>query len=201
MPRSTEQNEVLRSVRRSIVETAAVRVFARSGFAAASMRQIAAEASISTGSIYRHYASKEELFDGLLKQASNGLEVAVTQLSANGDPITLIRSFTETYLADLTAGEGAAEFYMVINQAITTDVPAGAASRLAVIQARLWRAFAALVRRGQEEGQIATGSPEHMTAHYFAMLAGVMTMHSAMKGQALAPDTELILRIFAGGPR
>jgi len=201
MPRTTEQNEALRSATRSAVETAAVRVFAYRGFAAANIRQIAIEAGISTGSIYRHYASKEELFDELLDQASRGIGAVAAQLSTDGDPIATIRSFTETYVADLAANNGAAEFYMVINQGFATDTPRGTASRLAETQGTLWRAFASLVGRGQAEGQIAAGDPARMTAHYFAMLAGMTTMHVALREGSVEPDVELILRIFTGGPR
>ncbi|MDQ0643483.1 TetR/AcrR family transcriptional regulator [Microbacterium murale] len=201
MPRTTEQNKALRSATRSAVETAAVRVFAHRGFAAANIRQIAVEAGISTGSIYRHYAGKEELFDELIEQASRGLGAVAAQLSTDGDPIAMIRSFTETYVADLVANNGAAEFYMVINQGFTTDTPEGTASRLAAAQRTLWRAFASLVERGQAEGQITAGEPARITAHYFAMLAGMTTMHVALREASAEPDVDLIIRILTGGTR
>jgi len=201
VPRTTEQNEALRSATRSAVETAAVRVFAHRGFAAANIRQIAVEAGISIGSIYRHYASKEELFDELIEQASRGLGAVAAQLATDGDPIAMIRSFTETYVADLTANNGAAEFYMVINQGFTTDTPEGTAARLAATQGTLWRAFALLIGRGQAAGQITAGDPARMAAHYFAMLAGMTTMHVALREESAEPDVDLILRMFTGGPR
>lgn len=201
MPRTTEQNEALRSATRAAVETAAVRVFAHRGFAATNMRQIAVEAGISAGSIYRHYASKEELFDELIDQASRGLEAVAVQLSTEGDPLSMIRSFTEVYVADLAANNGAAEFYMVINQGFSTDTPEGTAARLAATQGTLWRAFALLIGRGQAAGQITAGDPTRMTSHYFAMLAGITTMHVAHREGFVEPDVELILRMFTGGPR
>ncbi|MFD1375627.1 TetR/AcrR family transcriptional regulator [Micrococcus antarcticus] len=201
MPRTTEQNEALRSATRAAVETAAVRVFAHRGFAATNMRQIAVEAGISTGSIYRHYASKEGLFDELIDQASHGLEAVAVQLSTEGDPLSMIRSFTEVYVADLAANNGAAEFYMVINQGFSTDTPEGTAARLAATQGTLWRAFALLISRGQATGQITAGDPTRMTSHYFAMLAGITTMHVALREGFAEPDVELILRMFTGGPR
>jgi len=201
VPRTTEQNEALRSATRAAVETAAVRVFAHRGFAATNMRQIAVEAGISAGSIYRHYASKEELFDELIDQASRGLEAVAVQLSTEGDPLSMIRSFTEVYVADLAANNGAAEFYMVINQGFSTDTPEGTAARLAATQGTLWRAFALLIGRGQAAGQITAGDPTRMTSHYFAMLAGITTMHVALREGFAEPDVELILRIFTGGPR
>lgn len=201
MPRTAEQNEALRSATRAAVETAAVRVFAHRGFAATNMRQIAVEAGISTGSIYRHYASKEELFDELIDQASRGLEAVAVQLSTEGDPLSMIRSFTEVYVADLAANNGAAEFYMVINQGFSTDTPEGTAARLAATQGTLWRAFALLIGRGQAAGQITAGDPTRMTSHYFDMLAGITTMHVALRVGFAEPDVELILRMFTGGPR
>ncbi|MFJ2351356.1 TetR/AcrR family transcriptional regulator [Glutamicibacter sp. AGC84] len=191
----------MRSATRAAVETAAVRVFAHRGFAATNMRQIAVEAGISTGSIYRHYASKEGLFDELIDQASRGLEAVAVQLSTEGDPLSMIRSFTEVYVADLAANNGAAEFYMVINQGFSTDTPEGTAARLAATQGTLWRAFALLISRGQAAGQITAGDPTRMTSHYFAMLAGITTMHVALREGFAEPDVELILRMFTGGPR
>ncbi|MGV2951886.1 TetR/AcrR family transcriptional regulator [Glutamicibacter sp. AGC46] len=191
----------MRSATRAAVETAAVRVFAHRGFAATNMRQIAVEAGISTGSIYRHYASKEGLFDELIDQASRGLEAVAVQLSTEGDPLSMIRSFTEVYVADLAANNGAAEFYMVINQGFSTDTPEGTAARLAATQGTLWRAFALLISRGQAAGQFTAGDPTRMTSHYFAMLAGITTMHVALREGFAEPDVELILRMFTGGPR
>lgn len=199
MPRTAEQNEALRAATRAAIETAAVRVFARRGFAASNMRQIADEAGLSAGSIYRHYASKEELFESLLDQASEGLRTTATQLSGAGDPLELIRGFTEVFLADLTSEEGAAEFFMVVNHGFTTDTPAGTTARLAVTQFAVWDAFAGLVRRGQRIGQFASGDPAQVTAHYFAQLSGLTMMRLALGDAQAKPDADLVLRTLIGG--
>ena len=199
MPRTAEQNEALRTATRGAIETAAVRVFARRGFAASNMRQIADEAGLSAGSIYRHYASKEELFEALLGQASEGLRATAAHLSGDGDPLELIRGFTEVFLADLANGEGAAEFFMVVNHGFTTDTPAGTAARLAVTQRALWDAFAALVHRGQSTGRFAAGDPARVTAHYFALLSGLTTMRLALGDALTEPDIDLVLRTLIGG--
>lgn len=44
------------------IKTAARTVFHREGYAAATMRSIAAEAGMSTGSIYANYKDKDELY-------------------------------------------------------------------------------------------------------------------------------------------
>lgn len=199
MPRTPAQNDVLRAATQEAIETAAVRVFARHGFAAASMRQIAEEAGLSIGSIYRHHAGKEQLFAHLLAQASTGLVAASERLAGEGAPLALIRDFTATFLDDLAGEHGGREFFLVINQAVLTDTPPGTARRLACAQRDLWSAFAELVRRGQSSGEIAAGDAERITAHYCAMLSGIATMRQVMGDGADAPDVDIVLRLLTGG--
>ena len=49
---------------------AAIRVFANKGFDDASMREIAAEAGLTTGAIYHHYKNKDDLFYDAVKEAA-----------------------------------------------------------------------------------------------------------------------------------
>ncbi|WP_194410574.1 TetR/AcrR family transcriptional regulator [Microbacterium cremeum] len=199
MSRTSAQNEALRAATREAVEGAAIRVFARHGFAAANMRQIAAEAGLSIGSIYRHYPSKEQLFEQLLQQATTGLVAASDRLSGVEAPLDLAREFTATFLSDLAGDHGAAEFYLVINQGFLTDTPQGTTQRLASTQAALWRSFSALVRRGQNLGEFAAGDPDRITAYYFAMLSGIATMRSVMNNELGESGVELVLRLLTKG--
>ncbi|MGJ6967476.1 TetR/AcrR family transcriptional regulator [Streptosporangium sp. G11] len=199
MPRTVEQNEVLRATTREAVRTAAIRVFAREGFATASIRHIAAEAGLSIGSIYRHYATKHELFDEFLDQAVTGLGAAATRLGGEGRPLDLVREFTTAYLSDLAGDDGAAEFFEVVNQGFNTDTPPGTTARLLASHRSLWQAFAAVVRRGQEAGQFAHGDPESMTVCYFATLAGLTTMRLAPHDDLTMPGADLVLRVLTAG--
>lgn len=194
--RTTEQNQALRAATRDAIELAAVRVFARHGFAASSIRHIAEEAGISVGSIYRHHASKEALFEVLLERASTGLAAASNVLSSDGDPLALARGFTREFLTDLASGQGAAEFYLVINQGFLTDTPAGTAARLAADQRSLWGAFADLVARGQASGQFAAGDPAQLTAYYFATLSGIATMRLVIQDALTVSGVDVVLRLL-----
>lgn len=51
---------------RERIHRAAERVFAHSGYVSATMAQIAAEADISTGNIYRYYQNKDALFESVV---------------------------------------------------------------------------------------------------------------------------------------
>lgn len=199
MPRTPEQNEALRVATQEAIQTAAVRVFARNGFAAANMRQIAAEAGLSAGSIYRHYPGKEQLFEDLLAQASAGLDAASERLRGDGPPLTLVRDFTTTFLADVAGDPGALDFYLVVNQGFLTDTPPGTARRMAAAHRSFWSTFADLVRRGQERGDFAAGDPDQVTAYYFATLSGIATMRQVMDDGFDESGVALVLRLLTGG--
>lgn len=188
----------MRDATRELIQSAAVRVFAQRGFAASSIRHIAEEAGLSTGSIYRHYASKDALFDELLGQASTGLTAASAMFMSEADPLTLVREFTRVFLADLAGGNGEAEFFMVMNQGFLTDTPSGTAERLAATQRPLWDAFADLVRRGQAAGQFEDGDPAQITAYYFAMLAGVAGMRTVIPDAITETGVDVVLRLLTG---
>src|ERR1700676_4875211 len=67
MPRSEEVKQRMREEQRTKILEAASKVFARKGMAA-TMDDIAAEASISHGLAYRYFASKEAIFHTLVEQ-------------------------------------------------------------------------------------------------------------------------------------
>ena len=51
---------------RLTIEDAAVDLFLKQGYHATSMRQIADKAGLALGGIYNHFASKEEIFEGII---------------------------------------------------------------------------------------------------------------------------------------
>lgn len=63
-----------RDVRRNNLLHAAGRIFARQGYAAASMEDIAFEAGIGKPTVYRYFAGKEDLFAAVISEALDDLE-------------------------------------------------------------------------------------------------------------------------------
>jgi AcrR family transcriptional regulator len=63
-----------------------VRVFARKGFAGATVADIAREAEVSVGMIYLHYRSKEELYVSLLFESMQRFTEAIEKIAASGLP-------------------------------------------------------------------------------------------------------------------
>lgn len=69
-----------RPERRAAILRAAATAFAHRGFAATSMEEVAAAAGITKLIVYRHFPSKEALYDGVLEQVSTRLAAAFVAL-------------------------------------------------------------------------------------------------------------------------
>lgn len=83
---------------------AALKMFARKGFAATKVEDIAREAGLSKGAIYRYFSSKEEIFESLVNRAivplaDRTLELAET---ATDDPQSLIRAVVTVVTVKMT---------------------------------------------------------------------------------------------------
>jgi TetR/AcrR family transcriptional regulator, repressor for uid operon len=78
--------------RRDHISVAAERAFVRHGFHAATMQQVAEEAGMSAGNLYRYFPSKEALVEGicLLDQRERG--AAFHALAASGDVLGMLEA-------------------------------------------------------------------------------------------------------------
>lgn len=72
-----EQRRLPRAERRDRILTAATRAFARSGYRATGLDDIAAEAGVSRVILYRHFESKPDLYRAVLHRARTRLAATV----------------------------------------------------------------------------------------------------------------------------
>ena len=73
----TAPRRLPRLARRDQILGAATRAFARAGFAATSLDDVAAEAAVSRVILYRHFASKTDLYRAVLERAMTRLAATV----------------------------------------------------------------------------------------------------------------------------
>jgi AcrR family transcriptional regulator len=74
-----------RPSKRAAVIDAAVRVFARRGFADASIPEIAEAAELAPTGVYYHFATKDELFDSVVRQVYSAVDAVVEAVRPYGE--------------------------------------------------------------------------------------------------------------------
>jgi AcrR family transcriptional regulator len=77
MPRTREQNEAIREAKAQLIVSVALKLFAKSGYAATSIDKIAKEAGISKGLLYSYFKSKEDLLQTMINALLVELENAI----------------------------------------------------------------------------------------------------------------------------
>ena len=77
---------------------AALRLFARHGYAAVSMRMIAAEVGVQPGALYNHTGSKQDLLRDLMIGHMEDLLEAAAALPARDDPAEALAQFVRFHI-------------------------------------------------------------------------------------------------------
>lgn len=117
VPRTEEQNEIVREQRRGQLLQAALRVFSRKGFHAANVADVAAEAGVSQGTVYHYFDSKEALLLAVFTEWETGnLEAEIGPLlqslpSAAQRLARLAEAATARVTASVQLLEAAVEFW------------------------------------------------------------------------------------------
>ena len=81
------------------IAAAAEKLIARHGYAAVTMRQIAAEAGVQAGSIYLYFADKQGLLFELMDAHMDALLAAWAEVPKTARPMARLRTFTDFHIA------------------------------------------------------------------------------------------------------
>ncbi len=171
-PRTALQNQHIRDERREEILHAALGVFARMGFEATKIADVAAASDMSHGLIYRYFPSKEAAFVALVELAvQGGLRLTEEALANVGTPWDRLRVLCERLLAGV---QSRPEYPLIIVQAYASGtIPEAARSLLRRYGEQTHRNVAQLIRQGQAAGQVRTGNADELAAILLAMIQGL----------------------------
>jgi len=150
------------------VRTAALRLFARYGYAAVSIRQIAAEVGVQPGALYNHFATKQEILkDLMLAHMRDLLEAWVVHTPVLGtDPLEAFARFHIRYHM-----EKADEVFVSYMELRNLEPPS-----FALVDAERSRYEAILtgiLQEGSKTGRYRVDDPKVTTRALIAMLTGI----------------------------
>ncbi len=153
------------------IRAAALRLFARDGYAAVSMRQIAAEVGVQVGALYLYTSDKQTLLFDLLDGHMRDLIAAYDAQPLPGDPIDQTAHFVRFHIRRNLEHPAAVFLSYMELRNLTPE-------NFAVIEA-LRRGYedrlARILADGQASGQFAVADVRLATMAIIAMLNGVNT--------------------------
>jgi AcrR family transcriptional regulator len=194
MPRSEEARQRLREEQRTHILEAARRVFARKG-PAATMDDIAAEASVSHGLAYRYFVSKEAILQTLAEQAfqadpMNLQQVAMMAMTP-GERLTWL-------VSGLVKSRQLPEFVILDQMGTSLAAPDDLRERVHKRGHALRRAMRQLIVEGQKTGEVVAGDPDQLVNAILACLDGLTRWAELYPDQDNEhfPDAEIFLRML-----
>jgi AcrR family transcriptional regulator len=164
--RRTERIEARLAEARERIVAAALDQVADGGYASASVQAVAARAGVATGSVYRHFPSKVELFAEVFRRQATQ-ELGVLEQIAAGDEPALERLAAATEVLARRALAAPTLAYAQIAEPVEQEVEA---ERL-VLRRGYRDAFASILSDGIERGELEP----HDTQTYGAAILGAIS--------------------------
>ncbi len=157
--------------RRREILTGAARAFARSGYDATNMDQIARECGLAKGHIYHYFRGKEEIFTEIRIDAVNrALErLAAVAPAAERDPEQALRDAISSVVGRILHPEERYEPLLPDPVSLSPENR----KRIRTVGRRYEQIFADIVRAGIRRGVFVAGDPKLMT---FVILRAAFTV-------------------------
>ena len=154
--------------KRERILTAAERIFARRGFFAAKVSDVAKEAGVADGTIYLYFKSKDDLlislFERRMQQVTDTLRTAVTGIKSPRDQL---KTFIKTYLQLVHDEPTAAEVLTIELRQSSKFMKEYENPQFA----DFLRLLGGIIAAAQESGELDASIPAHVAARMiFGML-------------------------------
>lgn len=153
------------------ITSAATTLIARHGFAAVTMRQIAAEVGVQAGALYLYTPDKQTLLFDLMRAHMEELLDAAAAQDFSGSPEAALEAFTRFHIAfHLDRAEPVFVAYMELRSLTPENFEA-----LERLRKRYEETLTAILRRGAADGVFDVPDPAVTTRALIAMLTGLTT--------------------------
>jgi AcrR family transcriptional regulator len=148
------------SDRRIELTDAALHIIATKGIAALSTRQLAAQVGLSTGAIFRHFASLDELLDAVVARVEAVLEA--TYPPATVPPVERLERFIEA--RSTAVGHQLGILRLVLSDQFLLALPDSGSARLAACVQKTRAFVVECLRAGQDAGELRGDLPAETLA-------------------------------------
>lgn len=157
------------------VRQAALRLIAKHGYAAVSMRKIAAEVGIQAGALYNYTPDKQSLLFDLMQGHMSELLSALDDASLSGHPLARLEGFTRFHIRfHLPRSDQVFVSYMELRNLSDDNF-----ATVEAMRREYEEALETILRNGVAEGVLAVYDPRVTTMALIAMLTGINSWYRA----------------------
>jgi AcrR family transcriptional regulator len=200
-PKNEAQFQQIRDERREHILAHALGVFTQKGYSGTKISDVAENASLSQGLIYRYFASKEALFNAVVEQTIELSNEAMKQwLDLPVEPKDKMLSLTLANLGFRDSMEYAQRFLLMFQVCLNTSVPKH-------VRELYGHKFIAIdcvkdiIAEGQKMGQFSSQKePGSLSTAYWSIIQGIVFFsalnHSGLGVTVEIPDAETVLKLF-----
>ena len=151
------------------VQAAALQLIAQHGFAAVSMRQIAAQVGVQAGALYNYTPDKQSLLFELMRTHMTDLLAAWDAADIQGDPFTRLEGFTRFHIRfHLPRADQVFVAYMELRNLSPENF-----SRIEAMRHRYEDALEDILRAGEAKGVFEMDDTRVTTMALIGMLTGL----------------------------
>jgi len=192
LPRTKEQFEEMRNKTREKIQLAAMQLFVQKGYGSTNVQEISDLAGVSIGLLYRHYKTKEELFNELVKYSINGIKEVSDLFKQDDSPKKLIKQFINIVYKDMVEGDELANLLILMIQSIFSGITHHMENEINKQDAEMLKATSNLIKRGQEIGEFRSGNPYELAVFFYSTIQGLATMKVTLKDSFTMPSPSII---------
>lgn len=151
------------------VQETALRLIARHGFAAVSMRQIASEVGVQAGALYNYTSDKQSLLFDLMRGHMADLLAALENADLQGNALSQLEGFTRFHIRfHLPRPDQVFVSYMELRNLSPANFAV-----IEKMRRQYEDALEAILRQGEAEGVFAVQDTRVVTMAIIAMLTGL----------------------------
>lgn len=191
------------AVRAAILEAAQKR-FGEQGYRNTKMAEIARDAGVAAGTLYNYFASKEAVFDAIVRIEGDASFAVIEQdLAACDSPFDALDTLVH---AVLRAIESNRQIYSILVEVQmdhdSTVIKAAPGSAADALRKRFTHLTAKVLQDAQQESSFSTDQPEDLLAGLLGLCTGFLSAWiSSNQAFSLIDKAPIITRIFLDGVR
>lgn len=155
------------------IRAAALRLFARHGYAAVPMRRIATEVGVQAGALYLYTPDKQTLLFDLMRGHMEDLLTAQEAEAQPADPVAALEGFTRFHIRFHAARSDA----VFVSYMELRNLEPGNFARLEALRRRYEDRLEAILQAGARAGRFSVPDTKLATLALIAMLTGVNTWY------------------------